>query len=139
MPLRRFDGQWRCLVLRAYRLWDFPKGGVDPGESPLEAAVRELREETGLEHPAFDWGTGWAQTAPYLRGKVARYYLAHLAEGEPRLPVNPALGRPEHHEWRWVDLAQARRLLPPRLTPVLDWVEQTLARETDPARPAPAL
>lgn len=28
--------------------WDLPKGGIDPGESPLEAAVRETREETGL-------------------------------------------------------------------------------------------
>jgi 8-oxo-dGTP pyrophosphatase MutT (NUDIX family) len=31
--------------------WDIPKGVLDPGESPLAAAVRELREETGLVHP----------------------------------------------------------------------------------------
>lgn len=28
--------------------WDLPKGGLDPGESPLQAALRETREETGL-------------------------------------------------------------------------------------------
>lgn len=28
--------------------WDLPKGGIDPGETPLEAAVRETREESGL-------------------------------------------------------------------------------------------
>jgi 8-oxo-dGTP pyrophosphatase MutT (NUDIX family) len=28
--------------------WDLPKGGIDPGESPLEAALRETREESGL-------------------------------------------------------------------------------------------
>jgi 8-oxo-dGTP pyrophosphatase MutT (NUDIX family) len=28
--------------------WDLPKGGIDPGESPMQAALRETREETGL-------------------------------------------------------------------------------------------
>ncbi|HZT55445.1 MAG TPA: NUDIX hydrolase [Burkholderiaceae bacterium] len=28
--------------------WDLPKGGIDPGETPLEAAIRETREESGL-------------------------------------------------------------------------------------------
>ncbi len=39
-------------VLMIYRRgnWDFPKGKIDPGESPEEAALREVREETGLQH-----------------------------------------------------------------------------------------
>jgi len=43
------------LLLRAYRNWDFPKGLVEPGEQPLDAALREVREETTLENLAFDW------------------------------------------------------------------------------------
>ncbi len=35
------------------------------------------------------------------------------------LPINPELGRPEHHEFRWVAYAEAQRLLPERLQPVL--------------------
>lgn len=34
------------------RAWSIPKGEIDPGEKPLEAAMREFREETGLEPPA---------------------------------------------------------------------------------------
>jgi bis(5'-nucleosidyl)-tetraphosphatase len=37
------------------------------------------------------------------------------------LPVNPELGRPEHHEGRWLELSAARPLLVPRLQTILDW------------------
>jgi 8-oxo-dGTP pyrophosphatase MutT (NUDIX family) len=46
--LRRTSGVWRALILRAFSNWDFPKGLIEPGESPLEAAIRETREETGV-------------------------------------------------------------------------------------------
>jgi 8-oxo-dGTP pyrophosphatase MutT (NUDIX family) len=126
--LRRTPDVPRLLLLRAYRNWDFPKGQVEAGELPLEAALRETREETGIDDLVFAWGEGWRETEPYgPRGKIARYYLAETARQHIRLPVSPELGRPEHHEWRWVDLAGARALVPPRLQPVLDWVEATLA------------
>ncbi|WP_232344688.1 NUDIX domain-containing protein [Cupriavidus taiwanensis] len=44
--MRQFDGQWRCLVLRAYRNWDFPKGQPEPSEELLQTALRETTEET---------------------------------------------------------------------------------------------
>jgi bis(5'-nucleosidyl)-tetraphosphatase len=40
----------RYLLLDYGRHWDFAKGHVDPGETDLDAAVRELREETGITH-----------------------------------------------------------------------------------------
>ena len=43
-------------MLRAYRNWDFPKGMVEPGEEPLAAARREVREETLIEDLAFELG-----------------------------------------------------------------------------------
>jgi 8-oxo-dGTP pyrophosphatase MutT (NUDIX family) len=90
---RREDTAWRLLVLRSYRNWDFPKGTVEAGEAPLDAAIRE--------------------TAEAAQKKITR-------------PISPALGRPEHHEWRWVNFDQAKKLLPPRLQPILAWARKQI-------------
>lgn len=117
---------WRMLVLRAYRNWDFPKGAVELGEAPLDAAIRETAEETSITDLAFRWGGDYCETAPYGRGKVARYYLAETATKTIILPVSPQLGRPEHNEWRWVSFGEAAHLLAPRLQPVLTWARKFL-------------
>ncbi len=113
-------------MLRAYRNWDFPKGLVEEGEDPLAAARREVQEETLIEDLHFDWGDRYIETAPYNRNKVARYYLARSGTEAVTLPVRPELGRPEHHESRWLDYEDALELASPRLVPVLEWTAQTL-------------
>ena len=124
--LRRNEGGWHCLVLRAYRNWDFPKGLVEPGEEPLEAALREVREETGLSELALPWGQVWRETEPYAGGKVARYYLARTETSAVTLTVIEALGRAEHNEFRWVDYEGASRLVSPRVQPIVDWAWQQI-------------
>jgi len=119
--VRRAHGGWRYLLLRVYRTWDFPKGGVEAGETPMQAARREVAEETALTDLDFAWGEQYAETAPYSAGKVARYYLARSTRQTVSLPINAALGRAEHHEFRWVAHAEAQRLLPERLQRVLAW------------------
>ena len=123
---RRTDRGVRLLVLRAYKNWDFPKGMLEPGESDLDAAKRECAEETGLADLDFPFGDAHKDTLAYAGGKVARYFLAETAQAAITLPVSPELGRPEHHEWRWVSFEEAEDLLPPRLGIVLEWVRQTL-------------
>jgi 8-oxo-dGTP pyrophosphatase MutT (NUDIX family) len=123
--LRRFSGAWRCLLLRAYRNWDFPKGEIDAGETPLAAARREVAEETTLTTLAFLWGDTFCDTGPYGNGKIARYYLAESPNGAVVLPVSAELGRPEHHEFRWVDFQAAKKLAPPRLQPIFAWAEKS--------------
>ena len=118
---RQRPGGWRYLLLRVFRSWDFPKGGVEPGELPLQAALREVEEETALTALEFAWGEVYRETTPYSGGKIARYYLALATLGDVSLPINPELGRPEHHEFRWVGYHDARRLLPERLQPVIEW------------------
>lgn len=123
----RWQGQaLRYLLLRAFRHWDFPKGRVERGEDPLQAACREVEEETTLTDLRFRWGTEYYETGPYRRGKRARYYLAEAPTGEVSLPVSEELGRPEHHEFRWLGYAAARERLSPRVRPVLDWAHEQL-------------
>ena len=118
--------RWLFLMLRAFRHWDFPKGMVESGEGPLEAAIREVQEETTLTDLAFRWGESYQETGPYNRGKVARYYLAATAAEAVFLPVNPEIGRPEHNEVRWVTYAEALGLSSPRLIPVIHWAANIL-------------
>jgi 8-oxo-dGTP pyrophosphatase MutT (NUDIX family) len=118
----------RFLLLRAYRNWDFPKGLVEPGEDPLAAAIREADEEAGLTDLAFDWGTDFIETEPYARNKIARYYVARTRTDRVILKVNAELGRPEHNEYRWVDLTEAFELTVQRLARVIAWAASKVIR-----------
>jgi bis(5'-nucleosidyl)-tetraphosphatase len=113
--------EFHYLLLRAYRNWDFPKGLVESGEAPLAAACREAKEETGLASLEFRWGESCFETEPYAGGKVARYYVALSPSSEVTLGISAELGRPEHHEYRWINYDSARPLLVPRVRAALDW------------------
>ena len=136
--LRPHDGEWRCLLLRAYRNWGFPKGEIDPGESPLDAAAREVLEETSVGDLDFCWGETFIDTAPRTGHKIARYYIAVSPGARVFLPVSAELGRPEHHEFRWVGLAAAKTLLAPALQPVIAWAATIAGTPHLPARPVSA-
>jgi 8-oxo-dGTP pyrophosphatase MutT (NUDIX family) len=120
--------EWLYLMLRAYQNWDFPKGRVEPGEEPLSAARREVAEESSIEDLRFTWGEAYIETAPYGHHKIARYYVAETGTEQVSLPVSAELGRPEHHEWRWLSHAAALALAPPRLQPILQWAAEMIAR-----------
>jgi 8-oxo-dGTP pyrophosphatase MutT (NUDIX family) len=126
VPFRRTSGGCRILVLRCFRNWDFPKGRIEAGEEPIDAAKREAEEETGLTDLDFPFGEIYRDTLPYAGGKIARYYIGETSAEDIRLPISHELGRPEHHEWRWVTFDEAEHLLPPRLALVLAWARETL-------------
>ena len=121
--LRDIDGVWHTLLLRAWSHWDFPKGNVEAGESLMEAAIREVQEETGLSSLKFPWGTAFARTAVYSRDKVAYYTISRTETAEVILVPNPQTGIKEHDEFRWIPWSQMSNFLSPRLGGIVDWVE----------------
>lgn len=121
MPVREAAGEKRVLMLRAYQYWDFPKGLKEDGERPLQAAIRELGEETGIGEFSFDWGERFFETAPYSRGKIARYYLASTTIADVVIGPSPDTGEPEHHEWRWFSFDEAFDVASPRVREVVVW------------------
>ena len=124
--VRHTSEGWLTLLLRAYHHWDFPKGLMEEGEKPMQAALRELQEETGIASAEFDWGERSMETGPYSRGKTARYYLARTDEESVVLGPSPDTGEPEHHEWRWVSFDEAYDLASPRVRQVVRWARQII-------------
>ncbi len=123
---RKTEQGWSTLMLRAFHHWDFPKGIREQGEEPIEAAQREVREETGVAALAFDWGERYFETGPYSRGKVARYYIASTETEVVEMGLSPETGEPEHHEWRWVTFDEAYDLGSPRVRQIVQWSRQII-------------
>jgi bis(5'-nucleosidyl)-tetraphosphatase len=97
-------------------LWEFPKGGIDDGESPEEAALRELEEETGMSAadirliPEFEhreeyrFTSGSGDTRTLVRKEVT-YFLAETRTREVRLSVHEA------SQYAWLTVDEAARKL----------------------------
>ncbi len=107
--VRRSDG--RLLAFERSDLsgeWQLPQGGIEPGESPEQAAWRELTEETGLgaEHVAlvgeYDGWTGYLWPEPMRRqerlGQAHRWFFF-----EPIVdPIVPSPDGTEFSDWKWM-------------------------------------
>jgi 8-oxo-dGTP pyrophosphatase MutT (NUDIX family) len=52
IAVRRDEGSWQVLLVRSRKdpsVWIFPKGHIEPGESAIDTALRETREEAGVD------------------------------------------------------------------------------------------
>ena len=96
-------------------VWALPKGKIDAGESPAETAVREVREETGVEGRLVEklGDVRYVYTASWKGGerifKIVSFFL--LRAGQGRIGAIEEAMRVEVAEARWLPLEEAPRLL----------------------------
>ena len=136
-----FDREGRIFVARRCNLppgdaaglgehvWQLPQGGIDAGETPAEAVLRELAEEIGTgraeilaEHP--DWLT--YDLPPHLvgralggrfRGQRQRWFALRFTGTDADIRLD-AHAHPEFDAWRWTALADLPALAVPFKRPI---------------------
>lgn len=132
-----FNAQGRVFVGRrtggpehvdATHSWQMPQGGIDEGEDPFEAALRELYEETNIRSikrlgETADWlkydiprdiaGQAWKGK---YRGQKQKWYALRFTGSDAEIDIaTPGGGahKPEFVEWRWEKLENTPALIVP--------------------------
>lgn len=118
------------------RLWQMPQGGIDKGEEPLEAARRELWEETGMRTVSLlAEAPGWINydlpahllgiaLKGRFRGQAQRWFAFRFEGDDSEIAINPPPGghQAEFDAWAWKPMAELPELIVPFKRGVYDQV-----------------
>lgn len=117
--------------------WQMPQGGIDPGEEPYQAALRELYEETSVRSvsllaeapewyaydlPSMVAGRAWRGR---YRGQNQKWFAFRFEGDDSEINIHRPGGgghRPEFDEWRWEEMHQLPELIIPFKRPVYEKV-----------------
>jgi len=129
--IRAARDPWQVLVLqraatgtRCPNAWETIAGRIEPGEAPEEAAVRELREESGLAVERLYNVT----VQPFYLHRLRTVQLAVVFAAFVAEPAEVTLGD-EHQASAWLTVEEARRRFAwPREREALDHIVQLLGR-----------
>jgi ADP-ribose pyrophosphatase len=105
------DEEDRMLLVRQFRLpagkelWELPAGRLDPGESPLESAQRELREETGYLAKTWTHLVTFWPSPGYVGEKMDIFLARDLTAGPQNLMDD------ERIRFEWFSVPQIREMI----------------------------
>ena len=100
--------------------WQMPQGGIDPGEEYFSAALRELKEETGIENvelikeidetltyelPSNLLGIIWKGK---YRGQKQRWFIMRFKGNDSE--INLKTHKPEFLDWKWIDIDEITKV-----------------------------
>ena len=98
-------------------LYDIPKGGIDPGETPLQCAIREAKEEADIDITHLDSG-------PYTHDRLT-VWLAESYQ-TPNIGINPSTGIIEHLGYDWIHSETMEQQCLDYLKPHIKWARKYL-------------
>ena len=105
--------------------WQMPQGGIDEGESAAQAAMRELREETGVTSAeviaeAPDWltydlpahliGISWKGR---YRGQKQKWFACRFVGADDEIDISGIGHKAEFDQWRWAPITELPDLIVP--------------------------
>lgn len=136
LPKWAGSGTW----MNQGHIWQMPQGGLMAGEDPLEAAHRELEEETGIRSAELiaelnAWTTydlppeliGIALKGRY-RGQRQRWFAMRFYGDDSEIDIGPRNGRKaEFDRWKWRPIAELAEIVIPFKRPVYEELAQVFA------------
>ena len=114
--------------------WQMPQGGIDKGEDPAKAALRELYEETGIRSAeiiaeAPEWynydlpkhliGKAWKGK---YRGQTQKWFALRFTGKESEIDLKPSGHKQEFDAWRWAPMGEVLDLIVAFKRPVYEQV-----------------
>jgi putative (di)nucleoside polyphosphate hydrolase len=123
-----------------------PQGGIDAGEAPYQAALRELREETNVSSTTFlaespEWysydlpdGVLKKSSKGRFHGQRQKWFALRFDGDESEIDIDTPAGgqRPEFDAWRWESIGRLAGLIVPFKRPVYEKVVETFGHLAEP-------
>ena len=117
------------LLMKHEDRWDLPKGHVDPGETEMQCALRELLEETGIDnnaivvHPEFRFTTNYlVRKKRFGTSPVNKTLVVYLATLRRDVKIVPT----EHPDYQWIVWNPPHQIQEKTIDPLLAYAEQYL-------------